>query len=464
MKVKGIRQMILLSTNAVVVVLLLLTGIITFFYTHHELDELFNAQLNQYTRLIDRLALTYKNIPSQKLPIVINIEKNNYIDVMEEDHGHGHNYENNMVFQVWSDQKELVMRSENAPDQILASREVGYHHIQQQGEHWIVFASYNSEYGYWIFAGQSHSVRDQLNWHLSLKQLIPLVFALLFIVLCVWLSVNWGMNPIRKLSKILESTKPAELQPIEIELPVELKPIQTSINQLLDDLASYLDKEKRFIANVSHELRTPLSVLLVHADNVRNAVNKEQIESASDAILISTKRLSHLVDQLMDLEKLEQIHTLHETPVNLLRLVNQSLALLDVNLLKSTVWEISIDTDIEVYGDESLLQVAIVNLLDNAGKYSSFQNTVTIKAELNNGSVIFTVGNHIQEDFSINVDRVGERFYRHPRNRKIHGAGLGLSIVKKIIFLHQAKVTFYISTESCFTVQISFPKQVHISY
>lgn len=456
--------MILLSTNAVVVILLLLTGLITFFYTHHELDELFNAQLNQYTRLIDRLALTYKNTPDQKLPIVINVEKNTYVfDPVEEVHTHGHNYENNMVFQVWSNKDELVMRSENAPTQILAAKKIGYHHIQQQGEPWIVFASYNEEYGFWIFAGQSHSVRDQLNWHLSLKQLIPLVFALLFIILCVWLSVYWGMNPIRKLSKILESTKPAELQPIELELPVELKPVQKAINQLLDDLASYLEKEKRFIANVSHELRTPLSVLLIHADNVKNAVNKDEIELASEAILISTKRLSHLVDQLMNMEKLGQIFALQESSINLLQLVNQCQALLDVKLLNSVIWEVSIDEKIEVYGDESLLQVAIANILDNAAKYSSPQNSVTVNARQQNGDVVITVTNQIQEDVAINIDRVGERFYRHPKNRKIHGAGLGLSIVKKIISLHHAQVTFFFSNGSRFTVQISFPQKLRIS-
>lgn len=81
------------------------------------------------------------------------------------------------------------------------------------------------------------------------------------------------------------------LTPIDITLPVELRPFQIAINQLLKDLKSYLVKEKRFIADASHELRTPLSILLVHADNIKKSTSKEETDAAANAILISTKRL-----------------------------------------------------------------------------------------------------------------------------------------------------------------------------
>lgn len=309
MRINSIRQMIFIGVNTVVIVLLGITGFITYSSTHHELDELFDAQLAQYTRLINQLVVQTLSKPSGELPVIVSIadikEDNIERTSAEERRVEGHKYEEKLAFQVWTTKGNLLLRSSNAGTEPLAPLKAGYHDVFISPHKWIFYSLYNSGNQTWTMTGQREDVRGELSLYLTFDQLIPLGISLLPVTVLIWLSVYWGIKPIRDLSKALSRSQPSLLTPLDIELPVELKPFQIAINQLLDDLKRHIENEKRFVANASHELRTPLSILLVHADNIRNAKTNDDCTSAAEAIMVSTKRLTHLVTQLMEIEKLE---------------------------------------------------------------------------------------------------------------------------------------------------------------
>lgn len=459
MKINSIRQMLLLGVISVVVILLIATGLFTYSTAHHEMDEIFDAQLAQYARMIDQFMANTPSVPADRLPLVVGVPdiKEDGIErsSAEERRLEGHKYEEKLAFQVWNSKDQLILRSKNAEAVLIAPHQAGYHEIVYNERHWIFYCVHNPVSGNWIITGQRDDVRNELSLYLAMDQLIPLVIAILPVTILIWLSINWGLKPIDGLSKALATTKPSQLTPLDIELPTELKPFQHAINQLLTDLDSYLEKEKRFIASASHELRTPLSILLVHVHNIKNAQNREEINAAADAISISTRRLSHLVGQLMEVEKLDDAKGLQTTRINLQQLVNDSLALIEVNILNNVIWSIEVGADIEISGNYNLLQAAFRNLFDNAAKYSEPQSEVKITANAND-KVILIIENRVESGIQMNPERMGDRFYRHPLSQKVHGAGLGLSIVKKIISMHQATIAYTAKNTNTLVVRIDF--------
>ena len=460
MKVNSIRKMVLLGVNSVVIVLLIVTGVTSYYTAQHEMDEVFDAQLAQYARLIDQFIASSPPVPQEKLPVVVGmphfVEDGIERTSAEERRLEGHKYEEKLAFQVWSSSGQLILRSKNADSVSLIPHTPGYHEITYNQRHWIFYCVHNPSTSNWISTGQRDDVRGELSLYLAMDQLIPLGISLIPVTIFIWLAVNWGLKPIRRLSKALGTAKAPTFSPLDLQLPLELKPFQNAINQLLDDLESYLEKEKRFIANASHELRTPLSILLVHADNIKAAKSKPEIEAAADAILISTRRLSHLVSQLMEMDKLESVRELQTSTINLQQLINDSLANIEVSALNNVIWSLDINPSIEIIGSYNLLQAAFRNLLDNATKYSKPQTHVNVSARVVENKIILVIENHIQPDTLIDPARLGERFYRHPRNQKIRGAGLGLSIVKKIITLHHATITYTTTDKNTLIATIEF--------
>ena len=461
MKIKSIRQMILLGVISVVVVLLMATGFITYSTAHHEMDEIFDAQLAQYARMIDQFISQSPLPASDRLPVIVGVP-----DIVEDDiertsaqerRPEGHKYEEKLVFQVWSSKGDLILRSKNSESAALIAFRAGYHDIVYNGRRWILYCVHNKTSGNWIITGQRDDVRDELSLYLAYDQLVPLAISLLPVILLIWLAVSWGLKPMRELSQAVATTNPSQLTPLNLPLPIELRPFQTAINQLLDDLGRYLEKEKRFIANASHELRTPLSILLVHADNIKSAENKDEITVAADAILTSTKRLSHLVGQLMEMERLDEKGSLQMASVNLQLLLNDALVLLDEKTLSNVVWSMDVSADIVVSANFNLLLAAFRNVLDNAAKYAVPQTCVNISAKIVEASLLIKIENQIQPDVSFSPERFGERFYRHARNQQIQGAGLGISIVKKIVSMHCGKVFYDTTQVSALVVRIELP-------
>lgn len=461
MKGKSIRQMILLGVISAVVGLLITTGFITYSTAHHEMDEIFDAQLAQYARMIDQFISQVPLPTSDQLPLIVgvptfaddNIERTS----AQERRTEGHKYEEKLVFQVWSEKGDLILRSKNSESAALIAFKTGYHDINYNGRRWILYCVHNKATGNWIITGQRDDVRDELSLYLAFDQLIPLAIALLPVTILIWLAVSWGLKPMRELSKALVTTNPSQLTPLNLQLPSELKPFQSAINQLLGDLELYLEKEKRFIASASHELRTPLSILLVHADNIKGAESKGDITAAADAILTSTRRLSHLVSQLMEMEKLNDKYKLQVTNVNLPTILNEALALLDERTINNVIWSIDVNPGITIPANFNLLLAALRNLLDNAAKYAVPQSSVSVFAQVIDSNVSISIENSIRPDVVLSSERLGERFYRHARNQEIQGAGLGLSIVKKIISMHEGNVSFDTTKANSLIVKLELP-------
>jgi two-component system, OmpR family, phosphate regulon sensor histidine kinase PhoR len=200
------------------------------------------------------------------------------------------------------------------------------------------------------------------------------------------------------------------------------------------------------VANVSHELRTPVSIIRANAETLLDGALEDPAQARSfiEAILRHSERLSNLLSDLLDLSRIEG----GAYPLQLERVSLKTAAQRAADTLaraakaKNLRVEVQIELELAAHADSQALDQVLVNLLDNAIKYSFEGGTIDVTAEASGESVRVTVsddGPGIQERHRA---RVFERFYRVDtgRSRALGGTGLGLSIVKHLVALMNGTV------------------------
>lgn len=208
-------------------------------------------------------------------------------------------------------------------------------------------------------------------------------------------------------------------------------------------------QRKEFVANVSHELRTPLTAIQGLSETLIEFPHLEQEKSAHFIGVIHTHsiRLESIIENLLSLSKIEK-----ETEVDEIDFVDDSITLALSNaifLCKDKALKRNINIilnsaeDITFKHNSSLIEQAIINLLNNAIKYSNGNSEINITVTKQNSEITISVedqGSGIPEE---HLSRLFERFYRvdKARSRALGGTGLGLSIVKHIALAHKGNVT-----------------------
>ncbi len=200
-----------------------------------------------------------------------------------------------------------------------------------------------------------------------------------------------------------------------------------------------------FVANVSHELKTPVGAIRVLADAVHDAANDpDAVKRFSGRMIIESDRLSRLVQQVIELSRLQGDDSL-DSPVPVA--IDDAIALaVDTSSIDADTKRISVVTGgtagLEVFGNEEQVTAAVANLVANAVAYSENDSTVLVTATADEGMVEVSVvdqGIGIPTD---EIDRIFERFYRvdPARHRSTGGTGLGMSIVKHVAATHGGEV------------------------
>ena len=226
----------------------------------------------------------------------------------------------------------------------------------------------------------------------------------------------------------------------------ELERLSGSLNHMIARLDDAFTTSKRFVADASHELRTPLTIIrgeleALALDTDVTAGVKEQAGS----LLEEVERLSRIVDQLFALSRLDAGEAQAEwVPVDIGELTastaDQMALLADDKQIKL---DVEIEPSVKVFGDRARLKQVVVNLLDNAIKYTPVNGRVGLSVRAAHGYALICV-----EDSGIGIapeslPHVFERFYRGAQAKATHsdGAGLGLAIVKSIAIAHGGDVS-----------------------
>lgn len=227
----------------------------------------------------------------------------------------------------------------------------------------------------------------------------------------------------------------------------ELGRLATTINELLRRLETSFNEQQRFLADASHELRTPLAVLRGETEvSLSKRRTVEEYQESLALIRDEAERLSRIVEDLFILARqpISGPANLMIRPLSLNEVVSDCVRAAQV-LAGAKGLRLKVDlgySAVSLSGDEELLKRMLLNLLDNAVKYTPSGGEIFITlAQLNGNAQI------IVRDTGIGIpqadqSRVFDRFYRvdKARSRALGGAGLGLSIVRSIVEAHGGKV------------------------
>ncbi|MFA6977781.1 MAG: ATP-binding protein [Ignavibacteriaceae bacterium] len=238
-----------------------------------------------------------------------------------------------------------------------------------------------------------------------------------------------------------------------LKLSYSFKEIEEALNQLNEKHKNDIAKMKRlerirteFLGNVSHELRTPIFTIQGFLETLLNGaledpkVNRKFLEKAA----AHTDNLNNLLNDLIDISMIESGEMrLSFRYFNLMDFLTEVVKEFDPTILEKNI-QIEIhqfNNKLEVFGDKTKLRQVLINLIQNAIKYSS-SGKIELLVEEEKNNALITVkdsGSGIPEK---DVERIFERFYRvdKTRARDVGGTGLGLAIVKHIVEAHQSKI------------------------
>ncbi len=278
--------------------------------------------------------------------------------------------------------------------------------------------------------------------------MVPQFVILPLAVLLVWMALVRGIRPLSDLEQRIRARRPDDLSPIEeMDVPQEVAPLVSSINDLLARLKTSLNTQRRFLADAAHQLKTPLAGLRMQAELAQREADPAGLRASLQQIARSTVRANHTVSQLLALARAETTgRALPNAQVDLARLL--------AGVVQDSVpraLEHGVDIGLEgvsevppemlITGNPTLLQEMVRNLLDNAIAYSGQGGVVTARVLVDRFSGVQLVQ---VEDNGPGIP-VNERalvlqpFYR-ALGTNVDGSGLGLAIVQEIAQQHGASL------------------------
>ncbi|HOV27966.1 MAG TPA: HAMP domain-containing sensor histidine kinase [Pseudobacteroides sp.] len=223
---------------------------------------------------------------------------------------------------------------------------------------------------------------------------------------------------------------------------LEVKELSDTLNSAAIELSKVDELRRELIANISHDLRTPLALIYSYAEmmlDFPDEITATQIQT----IMSETKRLSSLVNDILDVSKFETgAMKLQMKEYNITESINETVERLS-ELLRNDGYSIVFEhsEDVHVIADEAKITQALYNMLVNAVNYSTNDRHIVVRQNRVKNSVKIEVVDHGEGIALENIPYIWDRYYKVDKKHKraIIGTGLGLSIVKKIFELHGAK-------------------------
>ncbi|WP_026878966.1 ATP-binding protein [Ignatzschineria larvae DSM 13226] len=357
-------------------------------------------------------------------------------------------------FQVISEGR-VIAKSSRAPNFPFVRRFKGYKgfaNISVAGDPWRVFVLPKHHSPYEIQVGHAIEMRHEFLDDLTEELVFSGLIALITSILLNGVLVFWGLKPLTAISTQLSRLSPKNLKPIEVRTHAkEIIAIEESLNMLLTDLEIARQHERQFTADASHELRTPLSAIQMKLQLLQR--EKPELAGALQPLQQDIRRATHLIEHLLILARLDPLtlmsgEQLPMKPVTILPLLTDVESLFTQSLTDKAIRLTQIDQIPEnvapaVMGNEDLLLVAIKNVIGNAVKYAprGADITITLSQELRESKAYLAItilDNGAGVDAEA-LSRLTQRFYRVLGTEET-GSGLGLSIVKKIVELHQGSL------------------------
>nr|WP_253777089.1 HAMP domain-containing sensor histidine kinase [Goodfellowiella coeruleoviolacea] len=255
-------------------------------------------------------------------------------------------------------------------------------------------------------------------------------------------AASAGLVPIRKLTEATERVaRTIDLRPIPVTGDDELARLTLSFNAMLGALAESQERQRRLVADAGHELRTPLTSMRTNLELLLAAekpgaprLSAEDKREIQEDVRAQLDELTTLIGDLVELAREDPPDVVHE-PVDLVEVVERAL-----DRARRRASDVEFDVVLQpwtLYGDSSALERAVLNLLDNAVKFSPPGGTVRVELQqLGDGTAVINVADAGPGIAEADLPHVFDRFYRSSEARTLPGSGLGLAIVRQVAQRH----------------------------
>lgn len=304
-----------------------------------------------------------------------------------------------------------------------------------------------------------------LEWLTNTHFTVPtIVWMVLFsVVLGGGLSIimsRFFLRPVTRMGRAMERVAAGDFT-VRLDNPGALGEMRDSyahFNTMTRALAATETLQSDFISNVSHEFKTPINAIEGYAMLMQDAGNDPALQREyADKILLSTRRLSELVNNILLLSKVDnQTMPLEKHPYRLDEQLRRAILLLERKWTQKQIeWDVDMD-EATYTGNERLMLHVWVNLLDNAIKFDPVGGEIRLRLHCESTCIRITVSDNGPGIPKDQQSAIFERFYQADGSHKSEGNGLGLALARRIVRMCGGEIS--VSSEpgkgSCFTVEL----------
>lgn len=309
---------------------------------------------------------------------------------------------------------------------------------------------------------QGQSIKDLLN--ISSRSIRVSIVSILLITIALMQNISRKIvNPIKK---ITDATKKVASGDFTIELETkrddEIGELTHNFNKMVKELNSIECLQKDFINNVSHEIKTPISSIqgfakLLEADDL----SKEERKEYAEIIKEESDRLLYLSTNILKLAKLEnQERIMNKTKFNIAEQIRRTISVLEPKWKEKNIkFNVSLKEQ-EFLGEKDLMYQVWMNIIENSIKFSKQDGQIDIKMKINQDSIIVEI-----KDYGIGMEeeeakKIFDRFYQIDKSHTKPGAGLGMTIAKRIVELSGGKIEVTSKLNESTTFIVTLPSKL----
>ncbi|MEO8310614.1 MAG: ATP-binding protein [Caldimonas sp.] len=365
-------------------------------------------------------------------------------------------------YQVWTSTGTLVLRSHEAPSDrsFMELTRFGYGTTKLGTEEYRTFGLPSRD-GHFIV--QVAECVDERVRQLAIVTGYCVVFLILpfgLIFLVTWQMLRGSLRSIRSIASQLTDRNPLDATRIQVDRPPEeLLPVLRSLDALVERVGHAISVERRFTSVAAHELRTPLAGLRAHAQLAVSATNAEESRDALDSVIQGVDRASHLLNQLLDIARIEGVAKDRAFLFKELDVASVCADALHDVLPAAIEKAISVKTDFRIEKLQVMplgLFLILRNLVANAVLYTPPRGAVLITTTYSDGDRPCLVVDDSGPGINFADRQIAFERFNRLGQREVEGVGLGLSIVLMAVELHGAKIALMDSPLGGLRCQIVF--------
>ena len=317
-------------------------------------------------------------------------------------------------------------------------------HFLEKPEDVYIFAkllTYNDEMVLVMVSSGITPLNTTISTIKSQYLLILGVIIAMTVILALILS-RYILNPIKQINSESRNLSRGEYDPEKVRtVSKEFDELNETLENANEDILMAEKAKKELLGNVSHDLRTPLTMIVGYGEMIRD-LPEENTEENINVIIDEAKRLSTLVDDLIDISKMDAIRLeLNKEKVSLNELLNDVYKQYEKYCQNQGIdLELKLDEDIEVEIDVKRIKQVLYNFVNNALNYNNKQKQlIRISSEKKDENTyrvsVYDNGEGIEEK---DLSRIWDRYYKVDKEHKRHhiGSGIGLSLARELLEAH----------------------------